>query len=68
MLLLAALVVIEANVDLRFVFANLTQPIGKTLTFGQEMAPGLLILLAISAGDWRGGRAAADDSGKLAGA
>ncbi|MFN8451574.1 MAG: hypothetical protein U0521_24050 [Anaerolineae bacterium] len=31
-------------------FANLTQPIAATLTFGQEMAPGLLILLAISAG------------------
>ncbi len=48
--MLAALVVIEANVDLRFVFANLTQPIGATLTFGQEMLPGLLMLLAISAG------------------
>ncbi len=48
--MLAALVVIEANVDLRFVFANLTAPIGETLTFGQEMVPGLAILLAISAG------------------
>ncbi len=47
--LLAALVVIEANIDLRFVFANLTKPIGATLTFGQEMAPGLLYLLGISA-------------------
>ncbi len=49
-LMLAALVVIETTVDLRFVFANLTEPIGATLTFGQEMLPGLLTLLAISAG------------------
>ncbi len=49
-LMLSALVVIEANVDLRFVFANLTQPMSQTLTFGQDMGTGLLILLAISAG------------------
>ncbi len=48
--MLAALVVIESNIDLRFVFANLTQPMGQTLTFGQEMLPGLAMLLGISAG------------------
>ncbi|MEP7294111.1 MAG: hypothetical protein ABI835_20150, partial [Chloroflexota bacterium] len=47
--LLAALVLVEASIDLRFVFANLTQPIGQTLKFGQETLPGLLTLLAIAA-------------------
>lgn len=47
--MLAALVIIEGSIDLRFVFANLTKPIGATLTFGQETVPGLLMLLGISA-------------------
>jgi len=46
---LALLVVIEANVDLTFVFPNLVNPIRETLTFGQDLAPGLLILLGVSA-------------------
>ncbi len=49
-LMLAALVLIETVVDLRFVFANLTEPIGKTLTFGQATLPGLLLFLGIAAG------------------
>jgi branched-chain amino acid transport system permease protein len=47
--LLAALVVIESSIDLRFVFANLTKPIAATLTFGYDMGTGLLVLLGISA-------------------
>jgi branched-chain amino acid transport system permease protein len=47
---LAIVVVIEANVDITFVFENLNRnPIGPILTFGQELAPGLAILLGISA-------------------
>lgn len=47
---LAIIVVIEANVDLTFVFENLNRnPIGPVLTFGQELLPGLTILLGISA-------------------
>jgi branched-chain amino acid transport system permease protein len=46
---LALLVVIEANVDLRFIFPSLNNPIRRTLTFGQEdLATGLLILMGIS--------------------
>ncbi len=47
---LAIVVVIEANVSLTFVFENLNRnPIGPVLTFGQELVPGLALLLGISA-------------------
>jgi branched-chain amino acid transport system permease protein len=46
---LALLVIVEANIDLTFVFPNLVNPIGETLTFGQAIAPGLLILMGVSA-------------------
>jgi branched-chain amino acid transport system permease protein len=47
-LALAATVIVEANVDLRFVFPSLRNPIGGYLTFQQELLPGLIILLGIS--------------------
>src|SRR5690348_620602 len=38
---LTLLVIIEANIDLTFVFPDLnTDPIGPVLTFGQELLPG----------------------------
>ncbi|MDX2140069.1 MAG: hypothetical protein SF123_18425 [Chloroflexota bacterium] len=40
---LVLLALIESAVDLRFVFANLTQPIARTLTFGFESVVGLPI-------------------------
>jgi branched-chain amino acid transport system permease protein len=47
---LAIVVVIEANINLTFVFENLNRnPIGPVLTFGQELLPGLTLLLIISA-------------------
>ncbi|MBZ0287185.1 MAG: leucine/isoleucine/valine transporter permease subunit [Anaerolineae bacterium] len=46
---LVVLVVIEANVDLTFVFPDLkTDPIGPVLTFGQELLSGCLLLLVAS--------------------
>jgi ABC-type branched-subunit amino acid transport system permease subunit len=49
-LALALLVIIEANIDLTFVFENLkADPIAKTLLFGQPLAGGLLLLLLVSA-------------------
>ena len=48
--LLLALAFVESNIDLRFVFANLTQPVSQTLTFGQEMPSGLITLLFVAAG------------------
>jgi branched-chain amino acid transport system permease protein len=47
---LAIVVVIEANINLTFVFENLNRnPMGPVLTFGQDLAPGLALLLIISA-------------------
>jgi branched-chain amino acid transport system permease protein len=48
--MLLALAVIESTIDLRFVFANLTQPVSQTLTFGQEMPAGLITFLLVAAG------------------
>jgi branched-chain amino acid transport system permease protein len=49
-LALVLLIFIEANVDLSFVFPDLkTDPIGPVLTFGQELIPGCLLLLLVSA-------------------
>jgi ABC-type branched-subunit amino acid transport system permease subunit len=48
---LAILVFIEAHINLSFVFVALGRnPMGEVLTFGQDLVPGLLILLGISAG------------------
>ena len=54
---LVLLIVIEANVDLTFVFPDLkTDPIGPVLTFGQELIPGcLLLLIASMVGGFFGG-------------
>ena len=47
---LSALVVIEANIDLTFIFPDLkTDPIGPILTFGQELVPGIILLILVSA-------------------
>ncbi|MFZ5820467.1 MAG: branched-chain amino acid ABC transporter permease [Chloroflexota bacterium] len=46
---LAALVLIGANINLQVMFVNSSPTLHKILTFGQELASGLLILLAISA-------------------
>jgi branched-chain amino acid transport system permease protein len=48
--MLLALAVVESSIDLRFVFANLTQPVSRTLTFGQEMPSGLITLLLVAVG------------------
>ncbi len=46
---LALVVLIEASIDLTFIFPDLkTDPIGPALTFGLELLPGLLALLALS--------------------
>jgi branched-chain amino acid transport system permease protein len=47
---LALVVLIEVNVNLTFVFENLNRnPMRPVLTFGQELVPGLALLLIISA-------------------
>jgi branched-chain amino acid transport system permease protein len=46
--MLALLVVIESTINLTFVFPNLITPMRASLTFGQELLPGLLTLLFIS--------------------
>lgn len=45
---LAILIIIEANIDLRFVFQNLTNPVGTSATFGLELIPGIIALLLVS--------------------
>lgn len=45
---LALLVVIESTINLTFVFPNLINPMRATLTFGQELVPGLFTLLFVS--------------------
>jgi branched-chain amino acid transport system permease protein len=47
-LVLSALVLVEASIDLTFVFPNLITPMRVALTFGQELVPGLLTLLFLS--------------------
>jgi ABC-type branched-subunit amino acid transport system permease subunit len=48
---LAVLVVVENNIDMRFVFRNLAPLLGGPLTFGQEsLATGLALLLLASVG------------------
>lgn len=46
---LAAIVFIEANIDLRFVFSNMLVPLTESITFGQPVPGGLLVLLVVSA-------------------
>jgi branched-chain amino acid transport system permease protein len=46
---LAALVLLGKNVNLQGMFVNSSTALYNILTFGQELIPGLLILLAISA-------------------
>ncbi|MBE2270377.1 MAG: hypothetical protein IAE80_19230 [Anaerolinea sp.] len=46
--ILAIFVVIEANVDLTFVFPNLRQPARATLAFGQDIFPGVVVLILLS--------------------
>ncbi len=43
---LVLLVLLERLIDLRFVFANLTQPVGATLLFSLELVPGLLVFFS----------------------
>ncbi|MFZ5908775.1 MAG: branched-chain amino acid ABC transporter permease [Chloroflexota bacterium] len=45
---LAALVVIGKNINLQVMFVNSSPTLHKILTFGQELVPGLLILLVMS--------------------
>jgi ABC-type branched-subunit amino acid transport system permease subunit len=57
---LVMLVVLERSVDLRFVFANLTEPISDTLLFSLDFIPGIVALLLVSVllgavGGWLGG-------------
>lgn len=47
---LALLILIETAVDLRFIFPNLTNPIGSALTFGLELVPGLAVLIGVGVG------------------
>lgn len=46
---LAILVILERLVDLRFVFANLTEPLAHTLLMGQSLELGLPLLMGASA-------------------
>jgi len=46
---LAALVVIGKNIDLQVMFVNSSPTLHQLLTFSQELVPGLLILLVMSA-------------------
>lgn len=46
---LAMFVMIEANLDLTFVFPNLQQPARNTLAFGQELTTGVITLIILSA-------------------
>jgi branched-chain amino acid transport system permease protein len=46
---LAALVVIGKNINLQVIFVNSSPILHKLLTFGQELVPGLLVLLVMSA-------------------
>ena len=46
---LALLTLIEANVDMSFVFPNFTGSISGTVAFGADLAPGFVILESIMA-------------------
>ncbi|NDJ62103.1 MAG: hypothetical protein GYB67_13310, partial [Chloroflexi bacterium] len=47
---LALLIVIEATIDLTFVFPNTINPVGEALSFGAEYPGSLIALLVFSAG------------------
>ena len=47
---LACLLILENAVNLSFVFPNLINPISRVLLFGRDPAPGIALLLVLSAG------------------